>query len=290
VPAPPAATTYRTDFGGLFYLLTCALELDLGEALWKVCLPEGEVLTHAAAALLGTDAADDPAPFLFGGAVGARPAPAVTPEQQREAAGPLLAALAGALPRRGLAAVPDVVLGLVNHASGRVLIAAAPGSPFALFAWPAAAPPAVAAGLRSFLAAWPRSAAPRARPALVEVDGTGRLRAAPDARLAPNIFIPAAPSAETAALLAQAAGALCGLFAARTGALSWPGAVAFVRRYLALPARVSVTADEMVVTLAAERIDLGVRRAGLDRDPGWAPWLRRHVRLAFVGPGGEAGS
>ncbi len=28
-------------------------------------------------------------------------------------------------------------------------------------------------------------------------------------------------------------------------------------------------------------VDLAVRRAGLDRDPGWVPWLEKRVRFAF---------
>jgi hypothetical protein len=31
-----------------------------------------------------------------------------------------------------------------------------------------------------------------------------------------------------------------------------------------------------------ERIDLALRRSGLDRDPGWVPWLQRVVRIEFV--------
>jgi hypothetical protein len=38
----------------------------------------------------------------------------------------------------------------------------------------------------------------------------------------------------------------------------------------------------MEVRLPMERIDIAVRRAGLDRDPGWVPWLARTVRFEFV--------
>jgi hypothetical protein len=37
----------------------------------------------------------------------------------------------------------------------------------------------------------------------------------------------------------------------------------------------------MTVTLPMARVDRRVRRAGLDADPGWVPWLRRHVRIGF---------
>jgi hypothetical protein len=280
----PAEPGYLTGFGGLFYLLTCALELDLGESLWRACLPEGDVLAHVAAAILGPEATSDPAPYLFGGVEPGRPFPPVAPEQQQDVAAATGAALAAALPRRGLAALPEIVLDLVSPATGRLLVAAVPGSPLVLFAWPAPAPPSVVAGLRAFLGAWPRSAPPpHARPALAELGGAGRLRPAPDARVSRNILLPEAPSTEAAALLAQAAGALCGLFAARAGALVCPDAAALVRRYLALPARVTRTPGEMTVTLSADSIDLSVRRAGLDRDPGRVPWLARVVRLVFQG-------
>jgi hypothetical protein len=36
-----------------------------------------------------------------------------------------------------------------------------------------------------------------------------------------------------------------------------------------------------------ESIDLAVRKAGLDRDPGWVPWMERNVRVEFEEPGGE---
>jgi hypothetical protein len=38
----------------------------------------------------------------------------------------------------------------------------------------------------------------------------------------------------------------------------------------------------MTIRLPMERVDLDVRRAGLDRDPGWVPWLGRCVRFEFV--------
>jgi hypothetical protein len=294
VPAPVESSdvsAHLTQFGGLFYLLTCALELDLGEILWKACLPEGDLLAHACAALLGPDAAGDPAPLLFGGVPPGRAVPPVAVEQQQDVAAATVAALASAVPRRGLAALPEIVLDLVPHASGRLLVAAAPGSPFALFAWPAPSPADAAAGLRAFLRAWPRSAPPVcARPALAGLDGAARLQPSADARASRRILLAEAPSSASAALLAQAAGALGGLFAARIEALASVDAMAFVRRYLALPARVMVKADEIAVALPAESIDMDVRRAGLDRDPGWVPWLHRRVRFSFEDQAGEATS
>jgi hypothetical protein len=37
----------------------------------------------------------------------------------------------------------------------------------------------------------------------------------------------------------------------------------------------------MDVILGAGALDLDARRSGLDRDPGWIPWLRRTVRFVF---------
>jgi hypothetical protein len=287
----PAESVHRTRFGGLFYLLTCALELDVGELLWKACLPEGDVLAHVAAALLGSDAAADPAPSLFGGVEPGRPFPPLASEQQQEIAAALVAALAGALPRRGLAGLPEIMLDLVSHATGRLLVAAAPGSPFVLFAWPASTPSAVVHGLRTFLRAWPTRAPPLyARPALAGLDDTARFRPRLDARVSRDILLPGASSPAVAALLALTAGALCGLFASRTETLASVEATTFVQRYLALPARVTVKADEMAILLPAESIDMDVRRAGLDRDPGWVPWLHRRVRFSFEDQAGEATS
>jgi hypothetical protein len=37
----------------------------------------------------------------------------------------------------------------------------------------------------------------------------------------------------------------------------------------------------MDVILSGAGIDLDLRRAALDGDPGWLPWLRRSVRFVF---------
>ena len=48
-----------------------------------------------------------------------------------------------------------------------------------------------------------------------------------------------------------------------------------------MPARVIVTDEELEIRMPMDRIDLAVRRAGFDRDPGWVPWLRKRVRFVF---------
>lgn len=277
----PAAEEWETRFGGLFYSLSLVLELDLGEILWKACLPEGAVLAHAAAALLGPAAAGDPAPLLFGGIAPDRPFPEVSSDQQEEVCAALLASLAGALPRRGLACLPETILGLAEHPAGRMLVASAPGIPFALFAWPAPTPPAAAAGVRALLSAWPRSATPiRTTPGLAELDQTARLRPWRRALVFPKLLTSPAESASAAALLVQVVGSICHLFAARAGGEA-PSATAFVQQHLALSGRVGLVEGTMTVTLSMKSIDIHTRRAGLDRDPGWIPWLGRTVRIVF---------
>jgi hypothetical protein len=272
IPLPIA-----TDCAGLFYLCDRIQELGLAEALWTACLPEGEVLAAAAASLLGPRFAGDPAPLLFGGVATIR-VPEVTAEQLGEIAVAGCAALAETLPRRGLAEMPLLTLSLRSQAGGRLLVAAAHPLPFACFAWPADTPESLRAGLHAVLGAWPTSAGIIATPDLAALDMTGRLHPARD-RTAP-ILLPEAPSVSAAALLAVTAGAPCTLFALRVG-----GAVAtaedFVTTHLARRGHIRRDAEEIAVMLSQAGIDPAVRRAGLDRDPGFLPWLRRSLRFVF---------
>jgi hypothetical protein len=71
------------------------------------------------------------------------------------------------------------------------------------------------------------------------------------------------------------------LFAARAGAPSPDAVEAFVARHLVRPARVRISPERMDVILGADDLDFDARHAGLDRDPGWLPWLRRSVRFVF---------
>ena len=279
-PAPPEAITTR--FGGLFYLIARCLELDMGGILWQACLPEGVVLSHATAALLGPAAAGDPAPNLFGGVTGEPPPPVVSPDQQVESASALVASLGAAFRRRGLATLPETVVGLVEHDAGRLLVAAVPDEPFALFAWPAPDASAVEVGIRAFLASWPPSGPPpRAVPELAELDRSGRLRPSRKAVLSRHLVLPGATSPHAVALVAQVAGSLGGLFVARIGAPDRVGAGDLVADFLAIPGEIELAPESMTVTLPLARVDLRVRRAGLDADPGWVPWLGRRVRIVF---------
>jgi hypothetical protein len=278
--ATDASTTpIATHCAGLFYLLDRVQELDLAESLWKACLPEGQVLATAASALLGRSFLDDPAPALFGGVEAPLACPEVTSEQHAEIATATCISLAAALVRRGLAEIPAAVVTLAEHPGGRLLVASAEGSPFVFFAWPAATPQMVQAGLRALLDGWPHRGVLSASPALATLDASGRLR--PRRGAAPAPFLPAASSAAAASLLAVVVGAPCQLFAARAGLPAGEGPEAFVARFLVRPGRVLLSAERMDVMLADDEVDIDVRRAGLDRDPGWLPWLRRTVRFVF---------
>ncbi len=265
-----------TRYGGLFYLLNIMLELDLGEILWKACLPEGAVLAHAMAALLGSDAVKDPAPWLLGGVPPETLMPSVLSEQQEEIGLALLASLTAALPRRGLAALPETSLTLADHPTGRLLVATARDSPFVLFAQPAPTLQAAEAGIRAFLAIWPRSSPPVwASPILAELDASARLRPRTSSEVAIGPFLPAAD-----VLLAQVIGSPCAVFTARTGE-DEQGVADFLRRFLKRPARVTSTPETLIVMLPISSIDMALRRVALDRNPGWISWLQQEVRIDF---------
>ena len=63
--APLAGPTVLSAFGGAVYLLNVAVDLSLGEILWRACLPEGHVLARAITAIVGGPG--DPAPAVLGG-------------------------------------------------------------------------------------------------------------------------------------------------------------------------------------------------------------------------------
>lgn len=275
----------RSAFGGLFYLLNPALELSMAESLWSACLPEGLVLAQATALLLGSAgsaAREDAAAALFGGTNPHDRLPAVSEEQQSEISLALLAAVRDALPRRGLAELPAVVLRLVDSAAGRLLVVAASGSPYAIFAFPARSPAEAKLALDAFLGLWPASAPPpRATPALAEFDRRARVRPIQEAAPALDLLIAEADTLPACALLTQIAGSLAHLFAARTGVPRPLDPSDLVTCYLSAPARVQLTHDTMEIRIPAEQVSLDVRRAGLDANPGWVPWLRRQVTLSF---------
>jgi hypothetical protein len=291
LPPLVPGTELQTRHGGLFYLLSLVLELGIGETLWKVCLPEGRVLTQMTAAILGDDATTDMAPLLFGGVTAAEAAEPLTisSEQQKEVSIEILAATVAALPRVGVGSLPAPLLNLADSSAGRVLVAGF-GFPVGVFAWPAPDTGALAAGIEAFLQVWPSTAAaPQAQDFLCRLDGSGRLRHFANPAGMASCLVPKAPTAAAAAVLTQVCSILQ-LFYTRLVAhegevVSSPADL--VSRYLALPARMVLAPEAMTIVLPMDRIDMALRRAALDRDPGWAPWLQRTVRIEFEpqGPG-----
>ena len=67
---------------------------------------------------------------------------------------------------------------------------------------------------------------------------------------------------------------------ARLGALRY-GAAAWNAALFAIPARVRVTRSHVDAHFRLEDVRLEVRRAGLDLNPGWLPWLGRVVTFHF---------
>ena len=75
---------------------------------------------------------------------------------------------------------------------------------------------------------------------------------------------------------------------ARTPALWWPEALDLLAhhevgpRELMIPGRIAVTRTHVDVVFTLDQIDLRVRAAGLDHDPGWVPSLGRIVSFHFL--------
>ena len=272
------ATSVDSAFGGIFYLLSIVDELTLGEILWRACLPEGRVIARAIGALIGEHAAD-PALSVLGGARHDEAGPSVSEEQQAEASVALCEALLWALPRRERAALPEPVVLLIDLADGRLLVASERGSPHMFFAAPARTPAETVTAIESFLALWPRSApTPRAERALASLDRSARIAPLTDREPPCDPLRVEAGSLFASALMTQIAGTLGHLFAARVAVDPF----VMVREHLAVPARLVRARSTLTIQIPMERIDLAVRRAGLDADPGWVPWLERRVTFEFV--------
>jgi hypothetical protein len=83
----------------------------------------------------------------------------------------------------------------------------------------------------------------------------------------------------TAHLARRAAAALALWFCARLGE---PPSIDTVRARLAIPGRVHFEEDLLRVRVPMKAVDLDLRLAGLDFDPGWIPWLGRKLVFEFV--------
>ncbi len=109
-----------------------------------------------------------------------------------------------------------------------------------------------------------------------------------------NLPAPAAPVAATLdalthtltaahptanALATRCAAALCCAFQWRLGQ---PADLASLTAHLAHPGDVTLTGDTLRVRMPMSAIDIDIRRAGLDLNPGYAPWMRRTVTIEFT--------
>ncbi len=201
-----------TAHAGLFYLIGRVLEIDLAEHLWAAGLPEGDVLAHVAAAVLGS--ADDRVWCWFGGAI------------DRGPSAPAVASWA-----------VDEISELTRHALGVCL---------ARFGW-------------------------RTTPAQLE-RSLGDLAGGfpPVETLDPGL----------ARVVSWSAAALASVAAARLGESPSP---ALIRAVCHRPGSLLLDDGEMTVSVSSEYAAVEHRRAGLDHDPGYVPWLRRKVRFEFFG-------
>ena len=72
------------------------------------------------------------------------------------------------------------------------------------------------------------------------------------------------------------------LFAARAGALDVERVGDLADCFFRISGEIVTTdAGVMEIRMPMDRIDVRVRAAGLDRDPGWVPWLLRRVRVVY---------
>ncbi len=62
----------------------------------------------------------------------------------------------------------------------------------------------------------------------------------------------------------------------------WRAAQVTVSEVANRPGRVSLSRADLDVTLPLDAVDIRIRRAGLDLDPGWLPWFGRVVRFHYA--------
>ena len=271
-PNPVAAKVSHiesTCYAGLFYLATLLVELGTGEHLWMAGLPEGQLLAWAARGLVG----NDPAVRWFGGTDVSMPE--VSADQAAEVIAKGCTALAGALPRyRTDINVPPLELAVVDQG----LIATFPHSVFPVCAAACHEPSELQEAVAVLSECWPGDLA--VSPAWGWLRLRGKIRVQSEHR--PRDCFRCEGPAPVARLAAVAIGTAATLFEWRVG-VRQDSVAAFVKRYLQVRGRLEDTGDTLVVHLRATDVSFPVRRAGLDRDPGYVPWLERNVMLRFEG-------
>lgn len=274
-PARAIAATrdQTTAYTGLFYLVPALLELGVPEALWQACLPEGSSI---ASALAGLIPCDDAALDVIAG--GPRVTYTVSDEQLHEIARTSIARLVTTLPRGGRAELPDGHASFVDGPHGRLLIVTARDAPFVLFAWPARTPAEATAGLAALRAQWPGTTPLFGAPSVVELDRSGQIRHAHASPPAP--WLVSGRSCAAIALASLVAGLPCQLAISRLGE-PVDDVAAWVARRLAVYGRIVHLEDAIEIWVDVNAVDLELRSAGIDRDPGFVPWLATTIRIRF---------
>ena len=245
VPPAERDVEFPTRFAGAVYLLNLIRELGIDELLWTACLPEGAVLGRALAPLFSPEPDDELVRTLF-----ASPGLAWTDidlAHQRELALPLAQSLLSALRRRGLVDATPWTSSSLRDGEITWHVLSPPGLPY---------------------------------PFLI-VDGDNLPPLEIELREGPPPAWLSIASPEDA-MYAQILGSLSILWISALGCDSLePGALS--AEFFDLPAICALSQTEFVVHLPVGRLDIRVRIAGFDRDPGWVAWLRRGVRLHFTG-------
>lgn len=75
------------------------------------------------------------------------------------------------------------------------------------------------------------------------------------------------------------AAAMSAIACARLG-VAWDAAI--LRSLVVRSGVVVLDGEEIIVEMPLASVDVDVRRAGLDVNPGWIPWLRRRMRIDYV--------
>ena len=259
-----------TSHAGLFYLATLLVELGTGEHLWTACLPEGQLLGWAATELVG----NDPVTRWFGGLNVSMPD--VTAAQAEEVITKGCTALAKALSRQPLTAViPPLELTLADQE----LIATLPHSVFPVWSAACTKPSELQDAAEVLSNYWPGGlAVPAAWNALRL---RGKVQTLSKDPL--GVYFRSDGPAPAARLAAVTIGTAAALFEWRIGELRQSSATAFVERYLQVKGQLEDAGNRLIVHLRATDVSFPIRRAGLDRDPGYVPWLERTVVLQFEG-------
>ncbi len=253
-----AAAPTSTNAAGLFYLLLPILELKIGEILWRRQIPEGPTLAAAARLLLPR--ADDAAlTALAGGDTEGTPTLATNPAG--DAAAAILRSLRDATARH-TSTLPTASRREARIGDLRAIFITADADESIIAVFPAAAP----------APDWPTASAHDDASALSDPLLT--------LDTAETLLTSSEPASLPAAMLTLTIAGTLALYArSRLIAAGDTDPNATLRAALATRGEFLYRHEELTIRIDAEDASLPLRRAGLDRDPGWVPWLQRTLRF-----------